>query len=1034
MELREVGYRICQKCVEGIHSNSSSFSSLSISTNNHILISHQNRIYLSSFLHSSPLIPLIPLPFSNNDVPIHSNFFTHPQINKHILIFITYQSGFIRIFSSTNAQMLCIIEKSSSLSTFHGTIHNVSIRDDHDTIVFVFGMNLIAFLSKQMILEAIQQHFEYIKEFDEFQLRNRSSSLYAKMNKNCWKIVEFKDTDGFESHDRIIRNAVPILSHRMLKCFQYESKLELSVELMLNDGQLNDQQKSTHVSNENALIVVGKAPIIGMYLLKDRKNERLNPDGSNEKSGNARAAVISAARGMWNLIKNQTQSPVATLEAKDTELKCLNEFVCDVDRRVGVFDDGVERECVNVRVNEKCGLYAGVDKIGRVFVGELIDGNVLQVIKGCRDADVSWIESGLSEFGSVLLILAPKRMVVEVWNPLNPVKLVAFRVPNGTQLIQHGNQTKMLLPNGMFMELFEEQQQSMRINNIDNKEKTTEMDSVDDSVLLDEMKRFILNESFTPTHFESTQSFIRISIQSLRLIESLQLLFEYLCDSTCRLDGKHHEFISAQMHSRAVRILLTQTHEYYQCEYSKIHSFLDQVGVHQNISLIYEHLSTLPRLIASRKQQSLTENGFDKWKHVLRLQFEIDLNDVIESYRVQNGYETHEEAIQESDSKAVLISSQYLSCNDFIKSHHLQSHLMLPAFVKKQHSNTMLAIYFQVILWGSIEIPKELQLLTKNVIRFVLNDGVLTTHDIVQMLVQFCVQLPLHWLIHSSVFHNDSTLSLFVHELIMSNINASESTLDQLSHALSGVCAEHAIQALMLGTFVLQLEYISEYISNDSLMLLQLALKQVAALHRVRTSAMRVTLSNLSRLSLYTLSMKFCEIEWIPKLNEIADTASVLFILVLCSEYSAVSSALERYELSTFPVVFQVSKLYSEVAIRAIRIHFCLILKWWPLNAHENEETLQNVHRIAQLSVTKEAFEWFISEQDEMVQKYCENRFVLMNGLENVHTFNEILLQAKRTIHQIEINLESTSELSIRCLHLNQLINALQLFINQKPD
>lgn len=110
----------------------------------------------------------------------------------------------------------------------------------------------------------------------------------------------------------------------------------------------------------------------------------------------------------------------------------------------------------NIRLIQRCAsaplpctLFATCDTLGRVFIMDARDLCVIRMLKGYRDAHVAWVARG----GPVLAVLAPRRSIVELHNPLEAKRLAAFEVEPGSLLVQSTSFSVFTLaPSGILYE------------------------------------------------------------------------------------------------------------------------------------------------------------------------------------------------------------------------------------------------------------------------------------------------------------------------------------------------------------------------------------------------------------------------------------------------------------------------------------------------------------------------------------------------------------------------------------------------------
>jgi Rab3 GTPase-activating protein regulatory subunit N-terminus len=95
-------------------------------------------------------------------------------------------------------------------------------------------------------------------------------------------------------------------------------------------------------------------------------------------------------------------------------------------------------------------LLATCDTLGRILILDSRDMCVLRMLKGYRDSHVAWLARG----GPILVVLAPRRSLIEVHSPLTNTRRAAFHVPPGSLLVQSTSFSVFLVsPNGVLYEI-----------------------------------------------------------------------------------------------------------------------------------------------------------------------------------------------------------------------------------------------------------------------------------------------------------------------------------------------------------------------------------------------------------------------------------------------------------------------------------------------------------------------------------------------------------------------------------------------------
>jgi hypothetical protein len=189
------------------------------------------------------------------------------------------------------------------------------------------------------------------------------------------------------------------------------------------------------ISIGHAHVQVGENPMVGVYTTEgcDRPFFSVAALASNMAT-RLGSAVVSVVSSFWGKKSNAKPEPRSDGNARSQQLTSLPSSFCLND----------SRRCVtSISLSPQQDLCAMADNFGRVMLLDVSTGTVVRMWKGYRDAQVGWISAAgkLAKATTnactscFLVIFAPRRSLVEIWAMRGGGRVVAFTVPDGSNLL-----------------------------------------------------------------------------------------------------------------------------------------------------------------------------------------------------------------------------------------------------------------------------------------------------------------------------------------------------------------------------------------------------------------------------------------------------------------------------------------------------------------------------------------------------------------------------------------------------------------------
>ncbi|XP_072040294.1 rab3 GTPase-activating protein non-catalytic subunit-like [Amphiura filiformis] len=193
-------------------------------------------------------------------------------------------------------------------------------------------------------------------------------------------------------------------------------------------------------------LTTGTGPYVGFYYALEGSSQPLISDVAIAMASKLKSALLNAASG-WFGFAGQAQQTEHT-----TKQKPKVEPATSLPIRFGIPD--LRRHGDSICVSPGQGLAVSTDSFGRVILIDVARGVAVRMWKGYRDAQCGWIQvpedlhremgEGKSrhrhrQYGPrmalYLVIYAPRRGILEVWNTQQGPRVAAFNVPKSARLL-----------------------------------------------------------------------------------------------------------------------------------------------------------------------------------------------------------------------------------------------------------------------------------------------------------------------------------------------------------------------------------------------------------------------------------------------------------------------------------------------------------------------------------------------------------------------------------------------------------------------